>query len=499
MTREDQVMSSGTLHSDERGIAIVIALFMTMMVSALAASMAYVARTETLSSQSYTTMAHARYGAESGLAAATNYILSTPYAVTAPGTGADPLTNYDTNFSPVRRANAAVVLNTAGGSNYPVAAVVTAFGTAASGTLTVGNGTVTYGARATLLALRRVTDSMSGNTETLQKWEITGWGSRGGVGSSEVEVTAIIERQVIPLYRYAAFATNTGCGALSFSGGAKTRSYNSQALNAGNPVPLNTDGDVGTNGNLALSGNPTEINGTLSTPRTGVGTCTANNVTALTVSGQATVSEGLVELPQVVTYDTPPAPSPMPPTTSVNMNNSFNCGLYLGCVTAGSSVTLTADPTNTIPYSSMGNVSVGPKDLVLNAGTYIFNSLTIAGNAKITTNGKVTIKIAGVGTTTPLTLTGNSITNSSYNPSNLQIIYGGTGNISLTGGTATSAIVYAPNANITLSGQGNIYGSVIAGRMSVTGGGEIFYDTNLAATALTYGRPVLSSFSWRTF
>ena len=108
-------MSSRTIRSDERGIALVIALFMTMMVSALAASMAYVARTETLSSQSYTTMAHARYGAESGLAAATNYLLSTPYAVTAPGTGADPLTNYDTNVSPVRRANAAVVLSSVGG------------------------------------------------------------------------------------------------------------------------------------------------------------------------------------------------------------------------------------------------------------------------------------------------------------------------------------------------------------------------------------------------
>ena len=210
---------------------------MTMMVSALAASMAYVARTETLSSQSYTTMAHARYGAESGLAAATNYLLSTPYAVTAPGTGADPLTNYDTNVSPVRRANTAVVLSSVGGgSNYPVSAVVTAFGAAAAGTLTVGNATVTYGARATLLALRRVTDSMSGNTETLQKWEITGWGSRGGIGSSEVEVTAIVDRQVIPLFRYAAFATSTGCGALSFAGGATTNSYNSQALNAGNPV-----------------------------------------------------------------------------------------------------------------------------------------------------------------------------------------------------------------------------------------------------------------------
>ena len=48
-------------------------------------------------------------------------------------------------------------------------------------------------------------------------------------------------------------------------------------------------------------------------------------------------------------------------------------------------------------------------------------------------------------------------------------------------------------------GNGNVYGSLIAGRMSVTGGGEIFYDTNLAASAMTYGRPVMSGFTWRTF
>ena len=317
--------------------------------------------------------------------------------------------------------------------------MVTAFGAAAAGTLTVGNGTVTYGARASCWPCGASPTACPALPRRCRSGRSPAGERRDGVGSSEVEVTAIVERHVIPLYRYAAFATNPGCGALSFSGGARTKSYNSQALNAGNPVPVNTDGDVGTNGNLALSGTPTTINGTLSTPRTGVGSCTANNVTALTVSGQASVSEGLVELPQVVTYDTPPAPSPLPPTTSVNMNNSFTCVGYLGCAKSGSTVTLTADPTNTVPYSSMGNVSVGPTDLVLNAGTYIFNSLSIAGNAHITTNGKVTIKIAGQGTTSPLSLTGNSITNSSYNPSNLQIIYGGTGNISLTGGTATSA------------------------------------------------------------
>ena len=181
------------------------------------------------------------------------------------------------------------------------------------------------------------------------------------------------------------------------------------------------------------------------------------------------------------------------------MNSSFSCLGYLGCANAGGTVTLSADPTNTVPYNSMGNVTVGPSDLVLNEGTYIFNTLSVVGTAKITTNGKVTIKIAGQGSTSPLSLLGNSITNSSYDPSNLQIIYGGTGNIALTGGTATAAIVYAPNANLTLSGNGDVYGAMLAGRMSVPGGAHIHYDTNLAARAVTYGRPVLSSFTWRTF
>ncbi len=189
----------------------------------------------------------------------------------------------------------------------------------------------------------------------------------------------------------------------------------------------------------------------------------------------------------------------MPPTTSVNMSNAFACTGFTGCAKSGSTVTLTADPTHVVPYSSMGDVSVGPADLVLNAGTYHFNSLSISGNARISTNGKVIIKIAGVDTTSPLSLTGNSIVSASFNPSDLQIIYSGTGNIVLTGGSQTAAIIYAPNASVTLTGNGALYGSVVAGQLSVTGGGDILYDTNLATSAVTYGKPVMSSFSWRTF
>ena len=486
--------------SDERGIALVMALFMTMIVSALAAGMAYVARTETLSSQSYTTMAHSRYAAESGLAAAANYLLSSSYVTVMPGTPADAIGNYVTSTAPVTRNGQEVVLSTvAGASNYPANAVVTAFETAASGTLTVNNGSVTYGARARLLAMRQITDSMSLVPITLQKWEVTGVGRRTGSGSSEVEVTAIIERQTVPLYRYAAFATDPGCSALTFAGGATTKSYNSNAALTGGGTPAlnNTDGDVGTNGNLAISGNPTTIKGTLSTPRTGVGSCTTSNVTAMTVLGNATVSEGLVELPQVVEYPTPQPPSPMPPTTAVAMNAGFTCASFANCSVSGSTVTLT--PTSpTVPYV-MGDVSVGPKDLVLNEGTYIFNSLKEVGTAKVTANGNVIIKIAGQNDTSPLFLGGGSISNNTFRPAKLQIIYGGTGNLSITGGTETSALVYAPLANVSLNGNGNWYGAIVGGRMTVPGSASIYYDINLSTTAQTAGNPVMSSFTWRTF
>ena len=59
-------------------------------------------------------------------------------------------------------------------------------------------------------------------------------------------------------------------------------------------------------------GNPTTINGSLSTPRSGVGACTANNVTAETISGNATVTNGLNQLSQPVQFPTPAAPNPLP-------------------------------------------------------------------------------------------------------------------------------------------------------------------------------------------
>jgi len=80
------------------------------------------------------------------------------------------------------------------------------------------------------------------------------------------------------------------CGALSFGGGGTTDSYDSsQYSGSGTPAFQSSGGNVGTNGNLTESRSKTTINGSLSTPRAGVGSCSSSTITALSVNGNASV------------------------------------------------------------------------------------------------------------------------------------------------------------------------------------------------------------------
>jgi Tfp pilus assembly protein PilX len=490
-------------HSSERGIAMVLALFMVLVLSVLGSSLMFVSQTETWSSLNYRLTSQARYGAESGLHRAANYML---YTYPAPGTVADPLAAYNMNTSPVTLvANGRpVVLSSdpARPSNYPVAATVTAFNAATTGTLDVSSGVVAYDSIATLRSMRQIVDSYSGNPVTLQTWEITSAGDIGGPRSSKVEVTATIERQVTPVYQYAAFASFNGCAALSFAGGATTNSYNSQApLVGGVPVTSNTGGHVGTNGNLTEVGNTTTIHGSLSTPRSGVGNCTSNNVTAQTISGGATVSGGLTQLSQPITYPTPAAPNPLPGTGATSFGRNTGCPVgVVPCVPSANGATIT--PIGNVPVM-MENVSVGSQAVIrLNAGTYHINSFTMNANAQIIIDsGPVIFKIAGQGLDNGdvISITGNGVSNASFNPSNLQFVYGGTGNVKMAGGADTAALLYAPNATGSFSGGSDFYGAVIVKQLTATGGASIHYDTNLQNTAMTAGNPMMSSFSWKSY
>lgn len=489
----------------EQGMAIILALFMMLAMTVLGASLMFVSKTETLSSHNYRLMSQARYGAESGIHTAANYLLSGTYSAAAPGiTGSgDPLANYVTTVSPVTYNGAPVVLSwDSSASNYPITAVKTAFAAAAQGTLDVKDAPVTYKARATLKSMRQISDAFTGSLITLQTWDVTAEGSITGARNATVEVSSLIERQTTPVYAYAAFATDNGCAALSFAGGATTNSYDSQAaLSSGLPVVGNYGGNVGSNGNLTEVGNTTVVQGSLSTPRQGVGACTANNVTAQTTSGGATVSGGLNQLSQNVTYPTPPAPNPLPPTTATDFKKTTGCPSGYGSVCANSTNGATITPASASSIVTMGNVAVNAGAVLqLNAGIYVMNSLTMNGNSTIKINsGPVVIKVAGVGQTTPITITGQGLVNSTFRPSDLQFIYGGTGEVKLAGGDTTAGLFYAPNATANITGGADLYGAIVVKQLTEAGGAAIHYDRRLQNNALTAGNYMLSAFTWKSY
>src|SRR5436309_2360162 len=183
----------------ERGIAIVLALFLMSAMSVLAASLMFLSQTETYASMNYRIMSQTRYGGEAGVQKAASFLLDpAQYTMPGPTNVTDPLTNYDTTGSPVKCKLGAIgctvgqpiVLSAVAGvaSNYPVAAVRTAFNNAGHGTLAAGNATISYGSYATLVMMQ-VFDAYGGGQDVLQTWEITGDGSFTGTRTATVEVS----------------------------------------------------------------------------------------------------------------------------------------------------------------------------------------------------------------------------------------------------------------------------------------------------------------------
>jgi hypothetical protein len=460
----------------------------------------------------YRLMSQARYGAESGIQKAANFLIY-PTSYTAPVgiLGANPI-GYDSSVSPVTCTTAAgcpsngpVVLSgdtTAKPSNYPIAGVQAAFLAAfqgTQGTMAAGTTTVAYAPYATLMSMQQV-KVYGGVWRTIQTWQITSTGSITEGKKAEVEVSATLETPKLPAQMYAAFATNGGCGALTFSGNLTTNtdSYDSSvAFTPGQTSPTISlsGGNVGTNGNLTQAGQST-INGRLSSPRVGVGNCSSGNVDALSSSGGARVNGNspplpgdLIKLPQAVTLAPPAAPDPLPPTSAFNGDNltlpsALNPGPF-GDVTVSNNKTLTLGALGMTTYVTM-------------------NTFSMSGNANLVILGTVILNVADQGAvTTPITFTGNvtsgNVGSEQFNPSNFQILYAGTGEIKVAGSSALTAMIYAPNAAAKFTGGADFYGSVVAGTVSDTGGASIHYDRSLSSKFFTVGNPMMSAFNWKKY
>jgi hypothetical protein len=335
----------------------------------------------------------------------------------------------------------------------------------------------------------------------IQTWQITGTGSLGGSRPAAVEVTTTLEREVTPAHNYGVFATKPGCGALNFTGGSSTDSYNSATMTmaGGVPVVQTYGGSVGSNGNLNINGGTTQIYGSLSTPRTGVGNCHNGSITALSGSA-AQVSEGMIQLPQSVSYPAPSAITPAPPTGNVSWSGSTCAQLSLSAPTCtGSAGNLTLDPQGgTLLF---GDINLnGGGTVHLRGGTYNINSITANGGATIVIdNGPIFMNVAGASTNQPISLAGGAISNPSYDPTQFHILYAGTSAVTVSGGTASAAMVYAPNADVSITGGSDFYGSVVGSSVTDTGGTHFHYDRRLQSDFFVAGNFMMSSFTWKKY
>lgn len=513
---------------NERGIALVLALFLMSALSVLGASLMFLSQTEAYASMNYRMMSQARYAAEAGIQKASNFLLDPNQYLTP--TVADLLgPGCVRTVSPVTCGGQEVILSASASkaSNYPVAAMQTAYNAAGQGTLAAGNLTLTFGSYARLVALQQF-DSYGGGQGVTETWEVVADGGLSGSPNATVEILALIETPKVPASSYGAFGTDTTCGALSFGGSVTVDSYDSSRL-SGATVPAaangltNAGGDVGTNGNLTITGHA-DVGGKLYTPRTGVGACSngAAGAIALTMGGSATVTGGMVQLPAAISYPSPtlPAQSTLP-AVSVSAPGAGTCALLgltvANCVVSGSTITLDGHGLAlSLPSLSLTS-SVNLKLTASSPATqYNFNSISLAGGSTIgiaaTSStqsaiiGIVGKDAAGAAIAIPVDLTGGSQVGvsgcascSAFDASMLQMVYAGTGELKV-GGTSDSVMtVYAPNALFTLSGNGNLYGSLLAKRVNDTGNASIHYDRRLLHDFNVAGHPMIGTFTWQRY
>ena len=529
------------LASDERGIAMVLALFLMSALSVLAASMMFLSQTETYATMNYRMMSQARYAAEAGIQRTANYLLdNAQYTPPSPGSASDPLSNYDTTVSPVICAAGATgctagqpitLSSTVSNSNYPWAAVKTTFAGLAHGSLTAGTATLNYTTTATLLTMQYF-ESYGGDT-VIQTWQITSDGTMSGPRSATVQVQALIETPKVPANSYAAFATSDTCGAITFQGAVDVDSYDSSSLlGATTPWIAPTGGNVGTNGNLTLGGDAT-VYGDLYTPKEGVGACNAGNVNAYTGATASLNPNGLshdpVPLPATLKYPTPKPPPFSPPYSTVGAvgplnNTSGACAaIFPSGVPAGASCTESGDDIVIDGHGQellMPSISVmgTHANIVLVANTpqakYDFNSIKLDGDAHIqvraTSPGQdVAVNVTGKDNTgtdiaVPIDMEGGTFTSpdcagtcSNFDASMLQILYGGTGEVKIKGNSGAAAVMYAPNAYINLGGTVDWYGSIVGSIINNTGTPAIHYDKRLMHDFWMAGQPAAGTFTWK--
>src|SRR5215510_1676929 len=88
----------------QRGSALIFALILLLVLSAMAGSLMFLSKSETFSSMNYRMMTQARYGAEAGVNAAANFIMNTYVPPAAVPANSQNFPGFNINTYPVTDA-----------------------------------------------------------------------------------------------------------------------------------------------------------------------------------------------------------------------------------------------------------------------------------------------------------------------------------------------------------------------------------------------------------
>ena len=548
-----------TNNSQERGVALVMALLMILVLGLLAATVMFTSQAQSWTGLNYRLTSQSRYAAEAGVQNTMNWLASASY--TAPTV----FTSYDTTKNPVQCLSGCatiggpIVLSATSGvsSNYPDSTVATAYNTALSASLAgVPNGS--YSTTATLLRMNPAGGvSYLGTGGVMQTWQITSQGTVGGIRTATVQVVATYERSGTPVFGYGVEATSSACGAINFNGSDYSDSYNSSLGTYASQTP-GTQGNIATNGNVNLGSGAT-IKGTIATGMAAtVGACPGHGVTNAAGNPAVSPSHLTTALVAPLPWGCNPASPPCyPPGTKITTNQdvSTNCATISGCTKSGLGRDGTGSATSvsiidggstttanvfTLAPGSYGNLTIDNADVVhLSAGTYTVNSLNFARDGQIVVDsGPVTFQLVGNCPSgggcpvesgyTPSTSViwaaglggfnacGSGVTanpdvygavtcgtaKSAFSgvPSNFQVVYGGT-YLTRVGGMPNAMVSYAPAAAYYAPGAPvGLYGSIVTATFDDESGSPFHYDTALQGAAVTVGqyRPI-GGFNWSKF
>ena len=499
---------------NQKGVALIIALVILFLLSALAASLIFVTQSEMWASSNYRLLTQSRYAAEAGAQAAANWFAHGGY--TAPTT----FTSFDMTKSPVAcksggtcpTVNSPIVL---GGSapNYPDSTVETAFYNAFNNQTVPGLTNATYSVTAQLMQMQ---------SGALQTWQITSVGNMTSARGATTQVIETIQRSGTPIFNYGLYATSNACPkSIDFSGSAQSDSFNS-TLGAYGGANIGSQGNMGTPGSVGMSGTAA-IHGTLATNQPANGGCPDGLNSSSSVAGPPPpappspgVTGGFVSL-NAPTYGPPAFPSPFTPGPTSGSAVNYNSGTTnltqgtFGNIQSQATLNFAAgnyaignlQGNNGVVTMGAGNytindISLSGTILHLNTGVYNIDSLAMSGSASVVIDsGPVVININPSTATTPVNMSGSSnITNNTLIPANLEITYGGSLTMQLSGSSLCMAVVYAPSAPIQMSGSSGWYGAIIGSTFQDSGSAAMHYDTALQNSFLTNVNSNLVGFTW---